>query len=97
MLPSAKIPRALNWAAVFCATFEFAGVILSDVRVDDVTSKLVVPLMEPNFAVMFAFPCPWAVACPVEVMVATAGLEVDHAALSVMFWVVLSLNRAVAW
>lgn len=52
--------------------------------------------MRPNLALMFVLPLATAVAEPLELMVATAGLEDVHTTLLVTSWVLLSLKVPVA-
>lgn len=61
VLPSANVPSALNCVPVCCATVALAGVICTEVRGEDSTTKLAAPLTEPCCAVMDAVPGDWPV------------------------------------
>lgn len=58
-----------------------------------VINKLVLPVTEPNLAVMFTLPGLWPVAEPDAEIVATVLSELDQVTCELMFWVVPSLNN----
>ena len=97
MLPSLKVPVAVNWTLVPLAIEELLALIVIDCNVAAVTVKAkvldVIPLC---VAVMLLDPIATPVARPRALMLTVAGLEEAHVAVLVRFWVLPSLNVPVA-
>src|SRR5580692_1928170 len=96
VLPSPKVPTALNWVAVCSATDAVAGVTVTELRADDSTTSAAVPLTEPSCAVMVAVPADWPVTWPKLLMLATFDAEELQVTTSVTIAVEPSLNVPVA-
>ncbi len=64
VLPSVNVPVAVNCWVVPATREGFAGVTAIETKVAAVTVRVVVPLIEPEVAVMLAVPAPTAVAKP---------------------------------
>ena len=78
VLVSVKVPVAVNCFVVPMAMLGLAGVTAIETRVALVTVSEVVPLTEPDAAVMVAGPGPVLVARPEALMEATFTLEEDQ-------------------
>lgn len=100
MLPSVKLPVAVNCCVVPNAMEGFAGVTAIETNAAAVTVKVVLLVIEPEAAVIFTEPVPTVVANPCEpialLTVATAVVSELHCTVSVMFCVVWSVNVPVA-
>ena len=75
VLPSSKIPVAVNCTSVPSAMDGFAGVTWMEIRFAGTTVKVLVSLKAPTLAVMVAVPAETVVARPVLSTVATDGAE----------------------
>lgn len=78
MLVSLKVPVAVNCLVVPMAMLGLAGVTAIETRAALVTMSEVVPLTEPDVAVIVAVPGPVLVARPDALIEATLMLEEDH-------------------
>jgi hypothetical protein len=90
---SAKVPTAMNCCVLPGAvglTVAVAGVTAMDVS-GFATVRVVVPVTVPDVAVIVVVPPATAVASPVVLIAATAGLEDNQLAVAVRFFVVPSL------
>jgi len=85
VLPSKKNPVAVNWAAVLFATLALPGVTERDASPEAVINRLVLPLTEPNLAMILTFPGLWPVAEPEAEMVATLLFELDQVTCELRF------------
>ena len=65
----------MNWSARPAATEGFAGVTASETRVGSATISALVPLRDPNVAVIIAVPCILLIASPAVETIATLALE----------------------
>ena len=65
VLPSVKVPVAVNCSDVPNAIDGFAGLTAIDTRTAAVTVRVVLPLTEPEVAEMVAVPVPTPVASPI--------------------------------
>ena len=90
VLPSLKVPIAVNCCVIPTASNVFCGVTCTETR-PGATFKLVEPVCVPKVAAMVVFPRARALACPLPLTVAIAGFEELQAAEVVRSWVVLSL------
>jgi len=97
VVPSVKVPVAVNWTVVPLAIEELLAliVIVCNTAAVTVTAMLfdVIPFWA---AVMLLEPTAAPVANPLALMFTTAGLELDHVALLVMSSVLPSLKVPVA-
>jgi hypothetical protein len=84
VLPSLKVPVAVNCCVAFFVTVGFPGVTERDFNVALITVKEVEPLTAPDEAVMLVLPAALAVASPPALMFATPRFCELHAALAVM-------------
>jgi hypothetical protein len=96
VLPSAKVPMALNCASVCCATLALAGVIWSEASADDSTTTMLAPLTEPCCAVMVAAPADCPVTWPAVFTLATLLADDVQVTALVIVCVLPSLNVPVA-
>ena len=71
VLPSLKVPVAVNCCVAFLARVGFAGVTARDFRVVAATVKVMEPLTVPDEAVMSVVPAIFAVTKPAPLTVAT--------------------------
>jgi hypothetical protein len=89
VLPSVKLPLALNCCIVPSASIGVAGVIPSDTSAAEVTVSVVDPVTVPTVAVIVAMPCPWLLATPCVppalLIVATLPVSELHCTVPVMF------------
>ena len=90
VLPSEYVPVALNWAVVPFAIDGLAGDTAIDTSAAAVTFKGVLPLTDPDLAVMVVAPTAAPVATPVAPMVATLLAEDVQFAEDVRSWVLPS-------
>jgi hypothetical protein len=74
VLPSLKVPVAVNGCVVPAAIVGFCGLTCMDTRLGT-TFKLVEPACAPKAAAMVALPIATAVACPLPLTFAAAGFE----------------------
>jgi len=96
VVPSLKVPVAVNCCVPPFGTDGFAGVTAIDTRVAGVTVSVVLPLTPPELAWMVVEPVPAAVAKPAVLIVATVTEEELQVAVLVRFCVVPSLKVPVA-
>jgi hypothetical protein len=96
VVPSLKVPVAVNCCVPPFGADGFAGVTAMDTTVAGVTVSVVLPLMLPELAWMVVEPVPIEVANPAVLMVATVRVDELHVALLVKFCVLPSLNVPVA-
>lgn len=100
MLPSEKVPVAVNCWVVPRAILRLVGVTAMDTSEAAVTVRVVVPEIVPDVAVIVVEPVAAGVANPCEpaalLMAATPVLDELHAAAVVRFWVLPSENVPVA-
>jgi hypothetical protein len=96
VVPSLKVPVAVNCWVAPLAIDGFAGVTAIDCRVAAVTVRTVDPLIAPDVALMAEVPTPAPVASPAALIVAVAVVPDDQVTLDVRFWVVPSLKVPVA-
>ena len=96
VLLSLNVPVAVNCCVRPLATEGFAGVTAIETSVGAVTVRTVVPVIDPDFALIVEVPAVSAVANPAELIVATEVVAEVHVALPVKFCVLLSLNVPVA-
>jgi hypothetical protein len=100
VLPSVNVPVAVNCCAVPFAIDGLAGVTAIDTNIAVLTVSVVVPLTEPELAVMFALPTPTLLATPgvgpPVLIVLTPGVSELHSTVSVMFCVLPSVYVPVA-
>ena len=96
VVPSLKVPVAVNCCVPPFGTEGFAGVTAIDTSVAAVTVSVVLPEMLPEVARMVVDPVPRAVAKPAVLIVATVPAEELHVEVLVRFCVVPSLNVPVA-
>src|SRR3984957_7743930 len=96
VLPSPKVPTALNCVAVCSATDAVAGVTVTELRADDSTTNAALPLTEPCCAVMVAVPADWPVTWPKLLILAPFDAEELQVTTSVTIAVEPSLNVPVA-
>jgi hypothetical protein len=100
LLPSLKVPVAVNCWLVPSAIDGVAGVIASDTSAAEVTVSFVDPVTDPDVAVMVAVPAPVPLANPgfggTLLIVATAETSELHCAVPVMFCVLPSVYVPVA-
>ena len=90
MVPSAKVPLAVNCCVPLGATLAEPGVTAIDTNAL-ATVRVVVPLTAAEVAVMVVVPGATAVAIPDMLTVATAVLDDNQLAVAVRFLVVPSL------
>ena len=95
LLPSEKLPIAVNCCASPSATVGLTGVIAIAVADAELTVRVVLPLIEPSVAIIVVLPEDTAVARPmvgaVLLMVATEVAEDAQPTVPVMFFWVLSV------
>lgn len=97
VVPSLKVPVAVNWSVVPLAIDDFGAVIVIDCSTAAVTVRVMVLELTPACeALTFVDPTPVAVASPAAFMDATAELEELHTADWLMSCEVPSLNLPVA-
>ena len=96
VVPSAKVPVAVSCSRVSAANFPLSGVIFRLTSGEEVTSRLLDPLMLPSVAVIVVVPGPLPVADPDEFTVATDEELEFQLAPSVTVCDVPSLNWPVA-
>ena len=75
VVPSEKVPVAVNCWVAPPGTLGLAGVTAMEDRVAEVTVRVVLPATVPEVAVMVVVPAEAAVARPVLLTVATDGLD----------------------
>ena len=75
ILPSLKVPLAMNLSNVPCAIRGLEGEMVIETSWAVVTVRPVEPLTEPEAAVMVVVPAAMLVATPWLLTVATAGLD----------------------
>lgn len=73
VLPSLKVPLAVNCCVVFLVTVGLAGVTAIDLSVAAATVKVIEPITLPNAAVITLVPADLAVTSPPPLTVATFG------------------------
>jgi hypothetical protein len=96
VVPSLKVPVAVNcWVAPLVID-GFAGVTAIDCSVAAVTVRTVEPLIAPDVALIVEVPTPAPVARPAVVIVAIAVVPELHVTVPVKFCVEPSLNVPVA-
>jgi hypothetical protein len=96
VVPSEKVPVAVNCWVVPPGTLGLAGVIAMEDRVAEVTVRVVLAETAPEVAVMVAVPGAMAVARPLLLTVAANGLDELQVTCVVISWVVPSEKVAVA-
>ena len=96
VVPLLKVPVAVNCCVSPAAMDGLAGVTAMETRVAEVTVKVVEPEMDPEVALIEEVPAATAVARPVALMVAVAGVAELQVAVAVRFCVVPSLSVPVA-
>jgi hypothetical protein len=100
VLPSVNVPVALNCCLVPSAMEGFAGATAIEDSTAAVTVNVVMPLIDPELAVILAEPVPTLVPSPwvfvALLTAATAGVSEPHCAVLVTSWVVPSVNVPVA-
>jgi hypothetical protein len=96
VVPSLKVPVAVNCCFAPFTIEGFAGVTAIDCSVAAVTVNPVDPTMEAEVAEIVEVPTAAPVARPAAVMVAVAVFDELHVAVLVRFWVVPSLKVPVA-
>jgi len=96
VLPSLKVPVAVNLIEVRAAILGFAGVMLMPTRCAVDTVRPVDPLIAPKAAPMVVLPVATLVATPLLPIVATAGVEELQTTDPEISCVLLSLNDPVA-
>jgi len=96
VLPSLKVPVAANCCDAPLAIVGFTGATAIDCRVAAVTVSRVLPLTDPEVAVIVEVPTPAPDAKPEALMVATDVVAEVQVTLPVKFCVLLSLNVPVA-
>src|ERR1700722_15330509 len=84
VLPSLKVPVAVNCCVAFLASARFAGVTVTVFSVAAVTVRAAVPVMAPAVALIIEVPADLAVARPDAVTVATEGAWEVQLTLAVM-------------
>ena len=78
VLVSLNVPIAVNCLLVPIAIVEFAGVTASETNVAAVTVSVVLPLTDPEVAVIVVVPVPTAVASPDTPTADTVIADDDH-------------------
>jgi hypothetical protein len=96
VVPSLKVPVAVNCCVAPLAIDGFAGVTAIDCSVAAVTVRTVEPLIPPDVALIVEVPTPAPVARPAALMVAVVVVPELHVTVLVRFCVVPSLNVPVA-
>lgn len=97
LLPSLKVPVALNCALVPLAIEEFVALIAIDCNVAAVTvSVTVLDVIPPCEAVMVVDPAPTPLAKPLALTITTDAFEELQLTELVIFWVEPSLNVPIA-
>jgi hypothetical protein len=96
VVPSVKVPVAVNCCVVPAATEGSGGDTAIETNVAGVIVSSVDPATDPNVALMFAVPTPVPKASPVLPTVADEVVSEDHAAVVVRFCVLPSLYVPVA-
>jgi hypothetical protein len=95
VVASVKVAVAANCAVVFVGTEGFAGVTVIRETVALVTVNTVLPLIDPEAAVMIALPVAALFAKPLTSTVAMVESEEPHVAEE-RVWVLLSVNNPTA-
>src|ERR1700722_2230237 len=96
VLPSLKVPVAVNCCVAFLASVGFAGVTVKVFSVTAVTVSDADPVTAPDVPLIAEVPADFAVARPAAVIVATAEVWDVQVTLEVMSWEVPSLKWPVA-
>jgi hypothetical protein len=96
VVPSLKVPVAVNCCVAPLAIDGFAGVTAIDCNVAAVTVSKVEPLIDDDVAVIVEVPTPAPVARPAALIVAVVVVPELHVTVLVRFCVVPSLNVPVA-
>lgn len=96
VLPSLKVPVALNAICVPCGIVPFAGVIAMEFTFAALTVTEVPPVTPPKIAVMFELPTPSPVASPLTVIEAIPDADECHCATFVTSCVLPSEKVPVA-
>src|SRR5271167_2312160 len=96
VVPSLKVPVAVNCCVAPLVIEGFAGVTAIDCSVAAVTVRTVEPLIAPDVALIVEVPTPAPVASPDVLIVAMVLVPDDHVTLDVRFCVEPSLNVPVA-
>lgn len=100
MLPSEKVPVAVNCCIVPKAIVAFAGLTAMETRAGAPTVSCAVPEVCPTEAEMLVIPCPALLASPAVpgllLTIATAVEDEFHVAVPVKSWVLPSLYVPVA-
>jgi hypothetical protein len=97
VVPSLKVPVAVNWSVVPFGIEVFGAVIAIDCSVAAVTVRVIVLDVTPLWvALMFVDPTPAPVASPAALTIAAAVFEDDQVAEVVRFCVVPSEKVPVA-
>jgi hypothetical protein len=91
VLPSLKVPVAVNFSDVPFAILAFIGLTSIEVRCAVETVSWVDPLTEPNAAVIVVVPVATLVAAPWLLIVAVAALEELHRTEDVISCALVSL------
>jgi hypothetical protein len=91
VLPSVYVPVAVNWSVTPFATLGFTGATAIDVRAAAVTVSVVVPLTEPDVAVIVEDPIAKVEARPDASIVATTTFDDVQATEPVMLAVLPSV------
>jgi hypothetical protein len=92
VVPSENVPVAVNCWVAPPVTFGLAGVTAMEDRVAEPTVRSVLPETVPEVAVMVVVPAARAVASPLLLIVAVAGLDELQVTWVVISWVVPSEN-----
>jgi len=90
VLPSEKVPVAVNWMPLRLTVMTLLGETAIDTRTALVTVMPSVPLMPPEVATALKVPVVWPVATPVELTTPTEGVCEDQVTELVRFCVVPS-------
>lgn len=96
VLPSLKVPTAVNLTNVRSSIRGLLGRTAIPVRVTVLTVRLVLPLTEPSTAVIVVLPAATLLTSPWLLMLAAAGFEEPHSAEAVTSCELPSLKLAVA-
>jgi hypothetical protein len=75
VVPSEKVAIAVNWSVPFTVRLGFNAVTVMDCKDELLTFAVVEPVSDPEVAVIVVEPVATAVAKPLELMVATDGVE----------------------
>ena len=96
VVPSVKVPVAVNCCVVPRGMVAVCGLIAMDTRAAGVTVSSVELLIPPEFAVMLAVPMPALCASPLLLMVAAEAVSEDQVAVLVRSCVLPSVNDPIA-